>query len=56
MTEDKCHRLSPFERRILGWESYSDQAPTGDWLLNSMTPAVFLLTSQVSIKEMSQGK
>lgn len=56
MTEDKCHRLSPFERRILGWEGYSDQAPTGDWLLNSMTSAVFLLTSQVSIKEMSQGK
>lgn len=48
--------MSPFERRILGWKGHSDQAPSGDWLLNSVASAVFLLTSQFSIKEMSQGR
>lgn len=48
--------MSPFEGRILGWEGHSDQAPSGDWLLNSIASAVFLSTSQFSIKEMSQGR
>lgn len=48
--------MSPFERRILGWEGHSDQAPSGDWLLNSVNSAIFLSTSQISIKEMSQGR
>lgn len=48
--------MSPFQRGILGWEGHSDQTPSGDWLLNSIASAVFLSTSQISIKEMSQGR
>ena len=48
--------MSPFNRGVLGWEGHSDQAPSGDWPLNSIASAVFLSTSQISIKEMSQGR
>lgn len=48
--------MSPFNRGVLGWEGHSDQAASGDWPLSSIASAVFLSTSQISIKEMSQGR
>lgn len=42
--------MSPFERGILGWEGHSDQTPSDDWLLNPRASAVFLLSSQILLK------
>lgn len=45
-----------FQEVYWGRKGHSDQAPSGDWPLNSIASAVFLSTSQISFKQMSQGR